>query len=220
MPAYIYQYSSVKATKTKKIAIGGKMSNYGKVHIIYTSQVSQEWFDEYLQFKNLVFALYPDNADYYLIVDYPNTFNQSLLVSIPLERTILIANNLCPEYLENQWDKSLGGLLVAPCTWQHIETALETLSRGERYRNFDPIESCLTPTQRRCLDLIRSHLDTPTEATLMGTTEARVRNMWSAIYERLGLKNRCQLFAYYTGLWHTLEGTPYFDVWLGSARLK
>lgn len=146
------------------------------------------------------------NASLKLIFDAPPSYALHALESVsgPHSRAIVVTWNECAEHLEDLWDMGLGALIAG----EHYDTdaaavlskAIEKVSGGERYRLTPWRHVRLTDRDRTMLRHEACGLTNAEIGERVGVTEQSVSKRLTAVYQKLGLRNRAQAVRYYWGI--------------------
>ena len=138
----------------------------------------------------------------HLLFDAPRGWAGSL-DTLPGEPTIVVTDNICPEYKLDLLDKAPAALIEGLSLWEVVAT-LNAVRAGER--RCPEVTSPLTLTERHTLKLAALGLEAKAIAKIRSTSPGTVNNTLCVIYQKLRLKSRVELTHYYLGHWHLLQG--------------
>ena len=139
-----------------------------------------------------------------IILDKPSGFALKRLATVRREGTVVVTDNLCPEYWDDLWDLKPQALLAGGHNTRELASALLRAARGEHFRKTPHYESELTPRERDVVRLCATGLPNKQIAAQLGLAQCTVKNNLSSAFSKLGLVRREQAILYYWGLWHWL----------------
>lgn len=150
-------------------------------------------------------------ADVCILIDAPQGFalHHLELSAAPASRTIVLTNNLCPEYWEDIREHRIAGVLEGTGPTAQIVEAVMRIGRGEPYRALPERATVLTTTERRLLHLLAHGQSNQLIAQHLQIQSQSVRNTLATVYEKLNLSSRSEAILYYWGIQQELMCPPH-----------
>lgn len=141
-------------------------------------------------------------ANRVLVIDAPLNFARQQLKQLDGSSwyTVAVTANLCPEYIEDLWERQPTILIAGVDVQQEVTDAMLHVVHGRRYRSMPGEPSPLTVTERAILRYIAWGWETKQIAVRLGLAEKTVRNKLSVLYAALNQRNRSDATRYYFDL--------------------
>ncbi len=134
-----------------------------------------------------------------LFLDVPWGFAAATFPHIESSHSIILTNNLCPEYLEDLWDLKPTVLVAKQLGLNQLEEYLEYARDGQSVKLVPNYNLALTKSERKVLRLAAEGEKVGEIAKALYLSEGTVRNALSTIYDKLELEHKSDLTLYYFG---------------------
>lgn len=139
-------------------------------------------------------------SSWFFILDAPTgTALRLLKGNLQAVQSLVLTDNLSPEYLDDLWEFGVALLAVNVTDLTTLQLLFNQAFQGQRIRWSAPT-SPLTPGERRLLHLLAHGSTNKQIAATLHLSERTVQNTLSRVFEKLGVAGRLEAGLRYWGL--------------------